>query len=580
MVMAPSIELKIESIYNPWAFIDLIDYRGGTASFERCHYDYMLVLSAPQLWEGGRLTQDLAKQWALACGLPEDTLLQKGGGVIKPPVNRMLQMARGHWKSTLVIAYLLWRIYRNENIRILHATNIKDLSQAFIRELRMYFEDQQLQETVWNLRPHRRGPLVPELDKTTRRYYGEGDNESKDRKVIWSNQQIQMVRSETMKEPTVFSTSVKSKATGQHYDVIIFDDIVDYDNSRTAAKIATVGRWAADIASIRNIVSYESHYGTLPDGTKLKETLGDEYVVTGTPYDPNDFYATTEKKAADLDFCVFKRNIYANGVDNLDGYTWSRFTERHEKRLRSELSEVPGVFDAQYLLCTNSSELQVINTETIEWISKEKFMNGRTPTGLVEFYDGGGGFHQVSPIMAVDFAISLNARADFTAIAVGGKSAGGKLVCLEMSAGHFSVDKTLAEIIRIAKFWRVKRIFVETISFQALYRRQILEFFRREGFSAAVIDYNPVGNKHKRIEAQLGTYFTNGDICITSQMKHDIPVLNTFKFFGRPSAKDDPPDALSVVAEKSFPPERKRTQDPRGRRSTSLSINSRYGGLY
>lgn len=584
-VIAPSVELKVEALYSCWAFIDLIGFHGGTAAYEECHFDFILVLSAPQMFADGRLTPELARRWARTCELDEDTLIRKDDKgretVIVPPPNRLLKYPRGHYKSSLVIAYLMWRIYRNPNIKVLHACNIRELSEAFIRELRGYYEDVGLQDTVWNTRPHIRGSMIPPLDKSNRRYYGD-ENEAEDRKVVWSNQQLQMNRDSKDKEPTVLSTSVKAKATGQHYDLVLMDDIVDFDNSETPVKIKRVKRWAGDIASILTKVRYRSIMGVLPDGTRLSEMLGDEYVVTGTHYDPGDYYAFIDEHKVDLRFAVLSRNIYTNMTDNSDGYMWSKFTEPMERALRAELSDLPGVFEAQYLNLVNNPALQIITTDYVEWLGEQELLENRSQQGVV-FRRQDGSLDHTEPIMAVDFAVSLSSRADYTAIAVGGKTFQRALCALDFSVGHYATERTLDEIVRLVRKWNIRRMYVETIGFQALYRDMILKRLTLENLSCGVLDYKPVGNKEKRIESHLSSYFATGNCLFNSALKQQAIVMNTFNFFGRASAKDDPPDALAVVAEHSYPPTEKAGRWNRtlnDTRQVPSRFNNTYGGLY
>ncbi|MGL5784542.1 MAG: phage terminase large subunit, partial [Alphaproteobacteria bacterium] len=379
----------------------------------------------------------------------------------------------------------MWRIYRNPNITILHASNIKELSQSFIRELRNYYEDEGLQTTVWNSRPHIRGNLIPPLDKSNRRYYGD-ENEAEDRKVVWSNEQLQMLRGVKRKEPTIFATSVKAKSTGQHYDIVIMDDIVDFDNCATPAKIKQVKRWAGDVASIRTIITYKQECGVMPDGTRLVEILGDEYVVTGTHYDPQDYYAFIKEQRNDLEFVILNRNIYRNGNDPSEGYLWKAFTESRERKIRAELSELPGVFEAQYLNLVNNPALQVLTTDYVVWMQQEHLLENRGSEGVSFRYPDGSNDVFV-PIMAVDFAVSLSSRADYTAIAVGGKSYQRKLVACDFSVGHYSVEATLNEIVRLVKMWGIKRMYIETIGFQALYRDMIIKRLAAEKLMCGVL---------------------------------------------------------------------------------------------
>jgi predicted phage terminase large subunit-like protein len=540
------------------------------------------VLSAPQLYQSGRLTVKLAKRWARLVELPEDFLLD-GGKVVKPPQNRLLQMPRGHLKSTLTIGYILWRIYRNPNIRILNACNVKELAEAFIRELRGYFEDEDLADMVWNTRPHVRGSLVPPLDKSNRRYYGD-DNESSDRKIVWSNTQIQVLRDSKAKEPTVMSTSVKSKSTGQHYDIVIMDDVVDMDNASTPVKINRVKRWVGDAASVRTKIAYESICGILPDGTVFSEMLGDEYVVTGTHYDPEDYYSFIKQNTARLGFAVLNRNIYKNNTDPSEGYLWSKFTRQMEIELRAELSDLPGVFEAQYLNMVNNKALQILNMDFVEWTSGAAMLENCSDGQVSYRSQKDQSVDYFEPVMAIDFAVSLSSRADYTAICVGGKSYQRRLCVADFSVGHYSTEQTLNEIVRLAKKWRIKRLYAETIGFQALYRDMIVRKLREEGLSVGVIDYKPTGNKHKRIEAQLSPYFSSGDIVFPMELRGKAAVYNSFAFFGRASTKDDPPDALAVVAEHSFSPASKDvTMKKRyltDGDAPSTGFNMLYGGIY
>ena len=59
MSLAPSGDMKIAALYDCWAFIDMIGYKGGTSSVDECHFDYVLTLQAPQLYDQGMLVGDL-----------------------------------------------------------------------------------------------------------------------------------------------------------------------------------------------------------------------------------------------------------------------------------------------------------------------------------------------------------------------------------------------------------------------------------------------------------------------------------------------------------------------------------------
>lgn len=572
MQLAPSIELKIAALYDCWAFIDMINYKGGTSTFDECHFDFVLVLQAPQLYDQGMLTGDLYERWRRLTEYKWDI----------PTDSRLLKFPRGHRKSSLVIAYIMWRVYRNPDITILQSTNIRELSESFIRELRAYYEDEYLLENVWNSRPHIRGNMIPDLDRTNRRAYS-GENEAKDRKVVWSNFQLQMVRSIKCKEPTIMSTSAKGKSTGSHYNLVVMDDIVDLENSETEPKCKKIKRWAADIASVLTRTPSTHHVGTLPDGTKFIETLRGEYVVTGTHYSPFDYYVFIANSAHDLQFTILNRNIYANGVDNTEGYLWSGFSEEMEFRLRAETSDTPGVFEAQYLNHVNNAAMQILSTDLVTYVPRDELLRGRED-GIISFHNPETGkMEQLTPIMTIDPAVSLRQRADYTALAVGGVTTARNLAAVDFSVGHYSPEKTLDEVVRLVRLWGIRQIQCEVVGFQSLLRNMILKRLEKEGLRCGVVAYMPNkwGKKEKRIEMFLSPYFSQGNVVFSTSIKKDSIVMNTFNFFGR-GGRDDPPDALAIVAEMSYPPNGVGKGNKRYLTSNRVDskFNSMFGGIY
>lgn len=584
-MLAPSIPLKIEALYDPWAFIDLIGYKGGTKNFDQCHFDYLLVATAPQQFESGRLDPNAA------FGSPAHNLYLRWRFLTQeeyliPTSNRMLKYPRGHLKSTLLILIMLWRCYRNPEITILHCTNVRELSESFIRELRAYFEDEYLQTTVWNCRPHIRGNMVPALDKTNRRAFRE-DNDAADKKIVWSNYQIQLLRETKRKEPTILSTSAGSKSTGSHFHIVVMDDVVDFVNSETDIKSRKIKRWAADIASVVTKVPELHHIGTLPDGTKFTETTTGENIVTGTHYNPHDYYAFLEENKVNLRFTVFNRNIYTNGVDNSEGYLWAKFTEEQETELRAALSDTPGVFEAQYLNFVNNPALQILSTALVAYVPHKRLLEGCNHDHVSFTNPDTQTLEYVIPIIAIDPAVSLRNTADFTAIVVGGISTEQNLVGLEFSVGHYTPEYTIQEVIRLIKLWKVRIVYCETIGFQSLLRDMILKAVIADNIKCGILPYSPTkwGNKLKRIETRLSPYFNGGNVVFSDAIKSNPRVINTFNFFGR-GGRDDPPDALAVIQEMSRPPygatggKKVYIGRPREPQARPIPWNNRFGGTY
>lgn len=563
-------QLAVDALYDCWKFFDLIKFKGGTQNFDSCHWDFVLVLQAPQLLQHGLLEGDYLRRWRSLTNSPTGL----------PSPKRMLKFPRGHFKSTLVVGWLMWRIYRNPNLAISHSTNIRELAESFIREFRSYFEDEKLQVEVWNNRPHIAGNLIPALDKTNRRYSSE-DTESEDKKVVWNNYKLQMMRSVKRKEATIDSTSANSRSTGTHFDIIVMDDIVDFVNTETPGRIQKIKRWAGDVASVLTRFPKTHQLGVIPGGQPFYETTVGEYVVVGTSYHPNDYYAFLAMKAKELNINILERNIYKNGVDDSEGYLSRHFTKQMEDEIRAELSELPGVFEAQYMNFVKNPALQILDTSLVVQVRRERFIEGRSEGRVVFPHPIDGGTRVIRPIITVDPAISLRSQADFTAICVGGKTTKLDLVAIDFSVGHFSPDFTESEIVRLVLLWGVTLIYVEDVGFQALLRRNLIKIFKEKGIKCAVMPYTSkvVKNKLKRIEGYLSQKFSDGKVIMADEIVRNPRIMNTFDFFGR-GGRDDPPDALAVMEEVSVAPITEVNSRTSRRARPMVSYNRKYGGIY
>lgn len=118
-------------------------------------------------------------------------------------------LPRGHLKSTeITVSYVLQRILRDPNVRVLITNASLDNSKAFLREIKSHFEK----------------------NDTFRDLFG--DWCSTDEK--WSETQIIVKeRKSYHKEPTVQVTSADKSVVSQHYDIIIVDDVVNRESIST-----------------------------------------------------------------------------------------------------------------------------------------------------------------------------------------------------------------------------------------------------------------------------------------------------------------------------------------------------------
>ncbi len=130
-----------------------------------------------------------------------------------------LQLApRGYGKSTiLTITRTILEIIRNPNIRILIASNTQLQSEVFLREIKFHLEH---------------NPLLIE-------YFGAFYSNDK-----WDTREIIVAsRTSAAKESTVTCVGVGGPVISRHYDLIIADDLVDEENSRTEVQRDKVKTW-------------------------------------------------------------------------------------------------------------------------------------------------------------------------------------------------------------------------------------------------------------------------------------------------------------------------------------------------
>lgn len=120
---------------------------------------------------------------------------------------KLIVMPRGTFKSSIgVVGYSVSRLIQNPNLRILIDSEVYDNSKNFIREIKGHFENQKLIDL-----------------------YGSFKTDSN-----WSEGSITIKqRTKILKESSITASGIGAGKTGQHYDLIIHDDLNSPKNSGT-----------------------------------------------------------------------------------------------------------------------------------------------------------------------------------------------------------------------------------------------------------------------------------------------------------------------------------------------------------
>lgn len=524
-------------LYDPWKLCDALNYKGGRQNFSSIHFEMMEELCSPQL-----------EDYSYA--------------------SKYMKVSRGHLKTTLLVLYLLWRIYRNPNIRILYSTNTKDLSRSLVREVRQYFESAELQETVWNVREHISGNLVPSLDAGSRRrrnMSGDTDTEASDKKIIWSREAIQVLRPKKLKEPTLVAGSILSTNTGEHYDLIINDDAVDFQNSDSEDKADKIKEWAMDAYSVLDPPMYDQITPT------FGEWIGNSMYVIGTPYYPWDYYSFIEANVAALKFCTFEANLYVNGVDNSDGYTYpEKFNDAYVESLMGRMTRKK--FFAQYLLRHISDEDVILDEGMLNFILPNQVHCDKSGFAIVNI---NGVQKRVRLHMIVDPSSGKQAgRIDNTAICVGGQDELMNVFVVYLQAKRTLTSETVEKIYSLAAEWGIVTVSILSKGVGELLPHAINR--ERTVFNRVLVTktVNETGNKKNRITNALQPVITTGKLFVMSWIQLNTPLIKELR--QHPEGKqDDCLDVLSALVEISKPTRQQTKGDIRCRH---IAVNKKYGG--
>lgn len=140
---------------------------------------------------------------------------------------------RDHGKSKhLSVAYPLWRMGKDHNIRILAVSRTANVAESFLSEIVSNIERNDLyKEWAQSIDPSGEG-VIPRMKATKR--------QTED----WSGKSITIERDDIgMKDPTICASGLFGQILSRRADVIILDDVVDQQNSMTELQRKKVIDW-------------------------------------------------------------------------------------------------------------------------------------------------------------------------------------------------------------------------------------------------------------------------------------------------------------------------------------------------
>lgn len=308
---------------------------------------------------------------------------------------------RGFGKSTIGdIAYCLWRIAHNRNIRILIVSNTETQAISFLREMKAHLEG---------------NPRLLEL-------FGSFKSDK------WSEGELFVSgRTTVAKEGTLTALGASGSVITKHFDMIIADDIVDFESARTGLQRRKLSEWYR---------------------TALLPTLephGELHVI-GTRYHPNDLYQEL------MDCRQYSIQVLRAIRD--DQSLWpAKFSIEDLLNKKAELGSI--IFDLQFQNdITLAKQGRIFRYEWMQFYE--------TAPSNLKIYQG------------CDLAISEKETADYFVLMTIGADPNGNIYVLDLYRDRLSF-KAQQEVIRLkSQQWHPVSIGIEANQYQKSLSQELI----------------------------------------------------------------------------------------------------------
>ena len=338
---------------------------------------------------------------------------------------------RGHGKSTIGdVDFCITKVLRNPDIRIMIGSKTQTQASAFLKEIRTHFEQ----------------------NVNLIRIFGDW---KKSRDNVWNDKEFTVNRRTVIKkEATVSALGASGAVVSKHFDIIIGDDLVGFENARTEAQRKVLKEWI-----------YSSLYPTLePDG---------EIHILGTRYSPMDLYEDLIKSKN------YKVNVQ-QAITIKDGQEvslWeSKFSLEKLRSIREEAGLI--IFNMQYQNNTELAKGKIFKYKYFKHF-EEYEVDYALNRVRVKVLDAQGVpfWIPVRIYMGADLAISEDETSnnDYFVLTVIGVDKNKNVYVLDYLKERLSFNAQLNAILDYGrnKFPMVERIGVETVQYQKSLAQEI-----------------------------------------------------------------------------------------------------------
>lgn len=461
--------------------------------------------------------------------------------------NVMVLLPRGHMKSMLIAYKTVWELTRDPTETILYVSATSDLAEQQLALMKNIM-----------------------TTKTYMKYWPEMIHPQEGKREKWSLSEIcvdhPLRKSEGIRDPSIKTAGLTTNITGFHATKVKLDDVVVPKNAYTEDGRQSVAAIISQIASIK-----------VPDA---------KMDCVGTRYHGKDQYTTFMKQSYhvyDSDDEIigeeFVWDSYVKVVETDGEFLWPRQARPDGKRFgfdRNILSKIKAEYEdktqfyAQYYQNPNDPTAHRISPDKFQYF-EPRFLH-MEPDG---WYFGD---KRLNVVAAIDFAFSIKAKADSTAIVVVGIDHESNIYVLDID--RFKSDRIsdyFAAIQRMHRKWGFKKLRCEvTVAQQVIVRDLKENYIAKQGMNLVIDEYRPSrseGSKEERIAATLEPKYDNRKVwhfksANTSALEEELMLEKP--------PHDDIKDALTAAIDIATPP---MARGNRMKKSNVLQFNSRFGGV-
>lgn len=462
--------------------------------------------------------------------------------------NKLIMLPRAHLKSHMVATWCAWVIARHPEVTILYVSATAELAIT-----QLYAVQNILGSTVFM------------------RYFPEYVNPQEGKREKWSSTKLSIDhekrRKEGVRDATISTAGLTTNTTGWHADIVVADDLVVPENAYTEDGRESVSKKSSQFTSIRN--------------------AGGFTMACGTRYHPKDVYAVWKAQEYEIyneeGEVVDKQPVWdirEYVVEEDQIFTWPRQVRSDGKafgfdlqtlaRIKAEYSDKTQ-FHAQYYNDPNDKGSNRIDRNRFVYGERRHLRSQSSGW----YYKS----EKLNLYASIDFAFSLNKKADFTAIVVVGIDSEGYIYVLDIS--RFKTDKIddyFKEIVRLHSKWNFKKLRAEVTVAQSIIARDLKDRIRSDGLRLTIDEYRPnrhEGRKEERIASALEHRYENQTMIhfeggYNSELEEELVMA-------RPK-HDDIKDALASAVEIAVKPRKNNSLDG-FMDENIIPINSKFGGV-